>query len=198
VVVGAGAVGKSCLTLKFVQKIFVEVYNPTVEDSYRKQELVDNEPVVLDILDTAGQEEYSSVRDHYIKSGQGFLCVYSVTSQASFMEVDKYRELVTRVKDSETVPFILVGNKCDLEDEREIKFNQGKSLAQKWNVPFMETSAKDGRNVDEVFHEVVRRIRRELGVVVGEQVSPSNSPGGPPRTPKSRQRKSLASRCHFL
>jgi len=69
VVVGAGAVGKSCLTLKYVQKVFVDVYNPTVEDSYRKQEMIDDEPAILDILDTAGQQEYSSVRDHYMKTG---------------------------------------------------------------------------------------------------------------------------------
>lgn len=164
VVVGAGAVGKSCLTLKYVQKVFVDVYNPTVEDSYRKQELVDDEPAMLDILDTAGQEEYSSVRDHYMKTGQGFICVYSITSRSTFDSVLKYRELIQRVKDADDVPMILVGNKSDLEAYREIERSEGEALARKYRVPFMETSAKDGRNVDAVFLELVRLIRKDPAV----------------------------------
>eukprot|EP01113_Clastostelium_recurvatum_P010199 TRINITY_DN1501_c0_g1_i4.p1 TRINITY_DN1501_c0_g1~~TRINITY_DN1501_c0_g1_i4.p1 ORF type:complete len:140 (-),score=11.53 TRINITY_DN1501_c0_g1_i4:57-476(-) len=107
VVVGAGAVGKSALTIQFVQRVFIEVYNPTVEDSYRKQETIDGEECILDILDTAGQEEYSSVRDHYMNTGMGFLCVYSITSYASFAEVTKYRDLIVKVKDTESVPIVI-------------------------------------------------------------------------------------------
>jgi len=161
VVVGAGAVGKSCLTLKYVQKVFVDVYNPTVEDSYRKQELIDDEPAILDILDTAGQEEYSSVRDHYMKTGQGFVCVYSITSRSSFENIITYRELIQRVKDADEVPMILVGNKADLEAHREIPKHEGEALAKKFKIPFMEASAKDGRNVDAVFLELIRMIRKD-------------------------------------
>jgi len=161
VVVGTGAVGKSCLTLKYVQKVFVDVYNPTVEDSYRKQELIDDEPAILDILDTAGQEEYSSVRDHYMKTGQGFICVYSITSRPSFDNIATYRELIQRVKDADEVPMILVGNKADLEAHREVQKSEGEALAKKFKIPFYETSAKDGRNVDIVFTELIRLIRKD-------------------------------------
>merc|ERR1711924_105017 len=73
VVVGAGGVGKSALTVRFIQGNFVEKYDPTIEDSYRKQVAVDGVAVLLDIMDTAGQEEYSALRDQYMKTGQGFI-----------------------------------------------------------------------------------------------------------------------------
>ena len=73
VVVGAGGVGKSALTIQLIQNQFMEEYDPTIEDSYRKQVVVDKEACYLDILDTAGQEEYSAMKDQYMRTGEGFL-----------------------------------------------------------------------------------------------------------------------------
>ena len=73
VVVGAGGVGKSALTIQLIQNQFMEEYDPTIEDSYRKQVVVDKEACHLDILDTAGQEEYSAMKDQYMRTGEGFL-----------------------------------------------------------------------------------------------------------------------------
>merc|ERR1712000_805516 len=121
VVVGAGGVGKSALTVRFIQGNFVEKYDPTIEDSYRKQVAVDGVAVLLDIMDTAGQEEYSALRDQYMKTGQGFILAYSITSPTSFDAAVKLRTQILRIKEEQPdIPIMLVGNKLDLEEERAV------------------------------------------------------------------------------
>jgi GTPase KRas protein len=79
-------------------------------------------------FDTAGQEDFAAVRDSYMRTGDGFLCVYSVTLQASFDEAVNLHEHILRVKDADEVPFVLVGNKCDLEDAREVQTSKGQGI----------------------------------------------------------------------
>ncbi|VDN53161.1 unnamed protein product [Dracunculus medinensis] len=160
VVLGSGGVGKSALTVQFVQGIFVEKYDPTIEDSYRKQVDVDGQQCMLEILDTAGTEQFTAMRDLYMKNGQGFVLVYSITAQSTFNDLMDLREQILRVKDAEEVPMILVGNKCDLEDERVVGKDQGHNLARSFNSAFLETSAKAKINVNEVFFDLVRQINR--------------------------------------
>jgi len=161
VVVDSGGVGKSALTVRFIQGNFIEKYDPTIEDSYRKQVEIDNQACFLDIMDTAGQEEYSALRDQYMKTGQGFVLVYSITSLTSFETTQKLRTSVLRIKEeTPDIPIILVGNKCDLEDERAITREQGKALADKFGTPFLETSAKSNLFVNEVFYTLVRQINK--------------------------------------
>uniref|UniRef100_A0A674B1S8 Ras-related protein Rap-1b n=1 Tax=Salmo trutta TaxID=8032 RepID=A0A674B1S8_SALTR len=151
VVLGSGGVGKSALTVQFVQGIFVEKYDPTIEDSYRKQVEVDGQQCMLEILDTAGTEQFTAMRDLYMKNGQGFALVYSITAQSTFNDLQDLREQILRVKDTDDVPMILVGNKCDLEDERVVGKEQGQNLARQWSsCAFLESSAKSKINVNEV------------------------------------------------
>uniref|UniRef100_A0A8C6KRL5 Small monomeric GTPase n=1 Tax=Nothobranchius furzeri TaxID=105023 RepID=A0A8C6KRL5_NOTFU len=103
VVLGSGGVGKSALTVQFVQGIFVEKYDPTIEDSYRKQVEVDGQQCMLEILDTAGTEQFTAMRDLYMKNGQGFALVYSITAQSTFNDLQDLREQILRVKDTEDV-----------------------------------------------------------------------------------------------
>jgi len=161
VVLGSGGVGKSALTVQFVQGIFVEKYDPTIEDSYRKQVEVDGQQCMLEILDTAGTEQFTAMRDLYMKNGQGFVLVYSITAQGTFNDLQDLREQILRVKDADEVPLVLVGNKCDLEDERVVGKDQGQSLAKMFgNCAFLETSAKSKLNVNEIFYDLVRQINR--------------------------------------
>lgn len=162
VVVGGGGVGKSSMTIQFVQSHFVEIYDPTIEDSYRKQVGIDGEVALLDILDTAGQEEYNAMRDSYMRGGQGFLLVYSITSRTSFEETAQFREQILRVKDADKVPMVLIANKSDMEEDRQVHKDEGVDLARAWGIPFFETSAKIRLNIDESFSELVREIRRSL------------------------------------
>ncbi|KAL8692689.1 MAG: hypothetical protein Q9218_002338 [Villophora microphyllina] len=120
VVVGGGGVGKSCLTIQLIQAHFVDEYDPTIEDSYRKQCVIDEEVALLDVLDTAGQEEYSAMREQYMRTGEGFLLVYSITSRQSFEEIMTFQQQILRVKDKDYFPIIIVGNKCDLDAERQV------------------------------------------------------------------------------
>lgn len=158
VVLGSGGVGKSALTVQFVQGIFVEKYDPTIEDSYRKQVEIDGQQCMMEILDTAGTEQFTAMRDLYMKNGQGFVLVYSITAQATFNDLMELHDQIVRVKDTSNVPMILVGNKCDLEDERVVSKDQGQHLAKQFNCSFMEASAKMKINVPEIFYNLVRQI----------------------------------------
>jgi len=160
VVVGAGGVGKSALTIQLIQNHFVDEYDPTIEDSYRKQVVIDGETCLLDILDTAGQEEYSAMRDQYMRTGEGFLLVFAVNNAKSFEDIAMYREQIKRVKDADDVPMVLVGNKCDLQ-ARAVNVRDASEIARTYGIPFVETSAKTRMGVDDAFYTLVREIRKD-------------------------------------
>jgi len=160
VVVGGGGVGKSALTIQFIQSHFVSDYDPTIEDSYRKQCVIDERVAHLDILDTAGQEEFSAMREQYMRNGEGFLLVFSVTDRSSFDEINKFYNQILRVKDRTEFPMILAGNKSDLEYERTISTSEGQELARQLKIQYLETSAKQRTNVDQAFYDLVRAIRK--------------------------------------
>ncbi|PRP76060.1 hypothetical protein PROFUN_01776 [Planoprotostelium fungivorum] len=163
-VIGGGAVGKSAITVQYISNHFVELYDPTIEDSYRKQVVVDEQSCVLDILDTAGQEEYCCMRDAYLRTGDGFLMVYSITDRSSFEELPKLYQQALMAKEKDRVPILVIGNKADLEDEREVTTLEGKKLADCFGGKFLETSAKTGQNIDSAFDEIVRMIRMEQNI----------------------------------
>nr|ACO15683.1 Ras-like protein precursor [Caligus clemensi] len=134
---GGGGVGKSCLTLRFQTRRFVEHYDPTILDSFlNKSFMVDGVIRPLEIMDTAGQDEYKSMLDLYLKSSDGFFMVYDVTDRTSFNEISG---IVKRLKlsrgiedDSELPPTIIIGNKCDLNERRKVTFEEGKNLAKEF------------------------------------------------------------------
>ncbi|XP_055303550.1 ras-like protein 2 [Sitodiplosis mosellana] len=160
VVVGGGGVGKSAITIQFIQSYFVTDYDPTIEDSYTKQCVIDDVPAKLDILDTAGQEEFSAMREQYMRSGEGFLLVYSLTDHNSFAEISKFQKQILRVKDRDEFPMLLVGNKSDLEHQRRVSLEEAQQFSCSVGMPYIECSAKLRINVDQAFHELVRIIRK--------------------------------------
>eukprot|EP00483_Globobulimina_turgida_P000273 UN00273 len=161
VVLGGGGVGKSALTIRLVSDDFLEEYDPTIEDSYRKQCDLDGRSVMLDVLDTAGQDDFAALRDAWMREAEGFLLVYSITKRATFDEVMALYARIMRVKEDEETPvhIIIVGNKCDLVNQREVATQEGKSLANDWECAFFETSAKTKINNLEPFYECARLIR---------------------------------------
>jgi len=165
VVLGSGGVGKICITTQFVQGVFVERYDPTIEDSYRKAIDVDGRHVMLEIMDTAGTEQFTAMRDMYMRLGQGFLLVFSITSLSSLQDLVELRTQIVNAKGGDTsFPMVLVGNKSDLEEDRQVSRSRAFQLSQSWNnMPYYETSARRDANVTEVFVDVSRQIiRRDM------------------------------------
>uniref|UniRef100_A0A183SXA4 Small monomeric GTPase n=1 Tax=Schistocephalus solidus TaxID=70667 RepID=A0A183SXA4_SCHSO len=130
-------------------------------------------PSILEILDTAGTEQFASMRDLYIKNGQGFIIVYSVTCMQTIYDIRSLRDNILRVKAGllrqhlsyvrrptpvRPPPIVLVGNKSDLAEIREVSPSLGQSLAREWNCPFIEVSARTGCGVNEAFLGIVRQV----------------------------------------
>ncbi|KAJ5076084.1 ras-like protein [Anaeramoeba ignava] len=163
VIVGGGGVGKSALTIQFVHSKFIEVYEATIEDSYRRQVEIDNEVHILDILDTAGQEEYAVIRDTHLRSGDGFLVVFSITSRESFEEIPKFVDQIHKAKENDKIPVVLVGNKSDLEKQRQVPTKDAQKYAKSIKCQYVETSAKLRVNVEEIFFMIAREIQGSGG-----------------------------------
>lgn len=100
------------------------------------------------------------MQDQWFRTGQGFLCVYSIIQRKSFNELPALRDKILRIKEAKKVPMVLVGNKCDLSDEREVSIEEGQELARNFGCPFFESSAKNHINVDEAFRDLVREVRK--------------------------------------
>lgn len=169
-------------------------YDPTIEDSYRKQVVIDGQACMLEVLDTAGQEEYTALRDQWIRDGEGFVLVYSISSRSSFSRIKRFHHQIQRVKESTAgspsypgspmaaagghvnVPIMLVGNKSDRVTEREVSTQEGHALARELGCEFVEASAKNCINVEKAFFDVVRIIRRQNAGAYGS--GPSRSANG--------------------
>ena len=161
VMLGSGAVGKSAITVQMVSGHFLSSYDPTIEDSYRTTINVNNQDIILNILDTAGQEEFYALRDQYMRSGDGYIIVFSITSVTSFLEVNAIKEQLNMVLDVDNntlIPIILVGNKCDLEEYRQVQSSDAQRLANEWKVKYFETSAKNKTNINRIFEELIYLI----------------------------------------
>ncbi|KAK6980574.1 P-loop containing nucleoside triphosphate hydrolase protein [Favolaschia claudopus] len=184
-VLGDGGVGKTALAVQFTLNCFVgqfpvifrwkycvfiigmlatqrallQTYDPTIEDAYRKQFVLDNSMCFVEVIDTAGQEEYGALRDQWVREGQGFILVYSIASRSSFDRLELFREAARRVKTGNPI-LMLAGNKADKLSEREVSKEEGAALAQQFGCDFMETSAKTTQNVERVFANLVRALRQ--------------------------------------
>lgn len=178
VMLGAGGVGKSAMTMQFISHRFPEDHDPTIEDAYKIRIRIDDEPANLDILDTAGQAEFTAMRDQYMRAGEGFIICYSITDRRSFHEVREFKQLIYRVRRTDDTPVVLVGNKSDLKQLRQVSKEEGLALAREFNCPFFETSAAYRYYIDDVFHALVREIRKkekELVLAMEKKSKPKSS-----------------------
>ena len=164
-VLGYKGVGKTSSTIQFVQCVFVQGYDQTIEDSYRKQFIVDEEICLIEIQDTAG-EEPSAVLNQYIHLAEGFILIYSITSRESFDNLGFHYNKIKDIKDNEPTALVLVGNKCDLQTQRQISKEEGEELAKEFNCPFVEISAKERRNIDESFSQLMRIMKENRNNII--------------------------------
>lgn len=150
VLLGDGNVGKSCLTTRYVNNEFLEYYDPTIQDSFRKTVTIDGDPVVVEILDTAGQEEYSSLNEAFIMKGDGFIFVYNITKTDSLEKLNEIIQNVFQLREvnpqNSRLGLVVCGNKCDLEAERRVPKNDGAQFAAKYNADFFESKINKTKN----------------------------------------------------
>eukprot|EP01063_Lacrimia_lanifica_P027095 TRINITY_DN3755_c0_g1_i1.p1 TRINITY_DN3755_c0_g1~~TRINITY_DN3755_c0_g1_i1.p1 ORF type:complete len:219 (+),score=62.36 TRINITY_DN3755_c0_g1_i1:103-759(+) len=204
-VFGSGGVGKSALAIRFVQSKFVDEYDPSVTDCYRKDEKVDGRMVHLEVTDTAGQEEFSALRAVCYRKADGFLAVYSVLDRQSLAEVQQLKQEVLAERAESRVPMVVLANKCDVrQDVYKVNQREGKATAATWfeeehpSVPFFETSALEDSNVTEAFHQVIREVRAHRRGEVPQAPQPKGTEkvvANPPRHPPPPRRKH---RCTIL
>ncbi|KAL7718831.1 Ras small monomeric GTPase [Entamoeba marina] len=170
IILGGGGVGKSAIVIRKTQDVFLTEYDPTIEDSYRFLMKIDGQQVMLDALDTGGDEEFSPMRDLYMRTSDGCIIVYSITNRSSFLESSCFYEQIKRVKntdfDNGCVPIIIVGNKLDLEEDREVTTKEGQELADSWGVDFYECSAKEDINITELFECIGSNIINYLTIQI--------------------------------
>ena len=158
ILVGDTSVGKTNIINKYIKNEFREDFYATigVEFSHKKF-VVENRKIKAQIWDTAGQERYKAITRAYYKGAKGAFIVYDITRKETFDDVDKWRnELISSCNQEITV--MLIGNKCDLEDQREISKEQGEEKARSMNASFFETSALSKVNIDDIFNEIVNNI----------------------------------------
>ncbi|KAM9617087.1 GTPase RhebL1 isoform 5-T5 [Morphnus guianensis] len=144
-ILGYRAVGKTSLAHQFVEGKFVECYEPIVESTYNKMVVVGKDEFQLQLVDTAGQDEYT-ILPHSIIGIHGYVLVYSVTSLQSFQVVKTLHNKLYESWGKTRMPVVLVGNKADLSlQSREVKTDEGKKLAESWGAIFLESSAKESQ-----------------------------------------------------
>ena len=140
--------GKSSLTYRFINYQIPQGHDPTIE----------NQPYNIEILDTAGEDDYQNMMDMWINFGEGFLLVFAINDKESFSLLRSKRERILKGKHGEKTPMILVGNKQDLKDSRQVQFNEAKQLADLWGIEYIETSAKTNYHCKEAFEKLALRV----------------------------------------
>jgi len=166
---GPGAVGKSALTLRYTSHIFQEEYEPTIEDAFRREVEVDGQLAALDILDTAGQEDYNALRSAWYRKKDGLLLLFALDNEQSLEALTKFHSEIenfyTDFGEHEYFPAVLlIGNKADLEPVPNL-WQKAEQKSKEWGtIGLLKTSAKTGLNVDAAFANVVRAVRRKRSV----------------------------------
>jgi len=156
--IGDSGVGKSCLLLRFSDDSFTTSFITTIGIDFKiKTVEIDGKRVKLQIWDTAGQERFRTITTAYYRGAMGILLVYDITEEQSFLNIRNWiRNIEQHASDS--VQKILIGNKCDMVDDRVITTDRGKELADEYGIKFFETSAKTDTNVKESFISIATDI----------------------------------------
>lgn len=159
-IMGYRSVGKSCLTIQYVDNLFVDSYDPSIENIFTKRAKIRGQEYCLKLVDTAGQDEYSIFPSLYAIDIHGYCLVYSIDSQKSFEVVRIIYEKLSELTSKVHIPIVLVGNKMDLSKERVVPYEEGKKLANYMKAAFMEVSAKQNSLVDEMFQNLIAQIEQ--------------------------------------
>jgi len=160
-VMGFRAVGKSTITIQYVENHFVDSYNPTIENTFQKNIRYKGNDYVAEIIDTAGQDEYSIFQKHYALGIHGYILVYSVTSRKSFEMIKILNDKILNALGTPKVPRVIVGNKTDLILERKVTKEEVQTVANDWGCAFIECSGKLNEHIDDIFTTVIAEIEKD-------------------------------------
>ena len=163
---GDSSVGKTCFLMKYTDEAFQETHMATIGLDYRlkSMKLKNGKTVKIQIWDTAGQDRFRSITKNYYKGSHGIILIYDITNPITFENITHWVSQV-REEASKNVVIYLIGNKIDLEEERKVSTEEGEKLAEKLGLPFNETSALEGTNINETFDDIVERIDKAFGEI---------------------------------
>ncbi len=156
---GDSEVGKSCFLMRYADDVFVDNYITTIGLDYKLKYITldSGETIKVQLWDTAGQDRYRTIAKNYYKGSHGILLLYDITKVNSFENIREWIKDIREEVYEKTIIF-LIGNKNDKVNERAISTEQGQKLAEEYNLPFFEASAKSGQNVNEIFKTLYKKI----------------------------------------
>jgi Ras family protein len=169
-VMGYRGVGKSTVTIQFVENQFIDNYNPTIEDTFQKTIHHKGVDYSCTIIDTAGQvrnakkkkkDDFSLFQKHHSIGIHGYIFVYSITSVKSLETVKTINDKLLNALGTQKVPRVLVGNKTDLHLERKVTKEEVQRLAAEWGCAFVECSGKHGEHIQDIFFSILDEIEKE-------------------------------------
>ena len=179
VVLGKGVVGKTSLVFKMmnIDKDLNNSHYATIEDRHTFNYLVNEKQRKIDILDTAGEDDYQNMMDVWIEFGECFILMFSLTSLETFQALEQIHQRIVKIK-NKNIPIILVGNKGDLESQREIETEMAANKAYQWGIDYIETSAKTGYNVLKVLDMLLPKVNKSQDENKGTESMFSGSVSG--------------------
>lgn len=160
-ITGVGPVGKSAVFNRITDNKFEENYRPTEDNSKTVNFEIDDDICTTEITDTHTTGEFTAMRDLHFKNCDGVILIFSIDSRQSFDDIPNELEQIRRVKDRDDFPLVLLGNKCDLENLREVPTSEGKEMADLIKCDFFEVSAKDNIQITDAFATLMAKVNRE-------------------------------------
>ena len=184
-IIGDSSVGKSNILLRFSDNIFHDTFLPTIGVDFKIRNVkMGDQTIKLNIWDTAGQERFKTITSTYYKGAHGIILAYDVTDRESFNNVNNWLAEVKKHAGAQVIK-LLVGNKCDLENERVVSTKEAKEFADSLGISFLETSAKQRVNIDESFMTLTKQIYELLPETErrgAEQLNAQNTSRRPERS----------------
>jgi len=153
ITLGSSEVGKTCIIRRYIDNEYISSTISTIGiDCKAKIFTINSIKYKIIYYDTAGQERYASISSKYIKSANGVILVYDITNKKTFSKIEEWSNILER--NNKNYSAVLVGNKMDLESERQVSTNEGLTLANKLNIEFFETSCLTNQNIEEMMNKI--------------------------------------------